>query len=216
MANIVNDMIKNHEKLEHDEIFEEPKKFITDKIVEMAPLYELIKSGEYVEKIGENFFPEIVRTDNGVFMAPSRFARGKDFINQYEWWFTFDANHTLIEDYKSSYMELHPKYMLAKLVSPSLNQETVTIEAIFHLDSTRYYTKYPEDTTTHVTIVESEGDTKIEEPGIIFTPVPIKYITGMVVKQGQGLAQEEVPLEVKVVRDLLNDIRSGGIKLTRP
>lgn len=211
MANIIRDNSPNL-----NESYTKPQKFITDKTVEMAPLYDLINSGEYIEKIGEDFFPEIVHTSNGVFMAPSRFVRGKDLINQYEWWFTFDANHKLIEDYKSSYMELHPKYMLAKLVSPSLNQETVTAEAIFNLDSTRYYTKYPEDTTTHITVVESDDNTEKKGPEIMFVPAPSKYLSALAASQTQGLIVMEVPLEVKVVRDLLNDIRNGVIKLTRP
>ena len=46
----------NTQGIINDETYVEPETFITDKTVELEPLYDLLKSGRYKQTIGEEFF----------------------------------------------------------------------------------------------------------------------------------------------------------------
>lgn len=207
----------NTQGIINDETYVEPETFITDKTVELEPLYDLLKSGRYKQTIGEDFFPEIITLGDRVFMGSTRWYRKENLEHRYEWLFTFDSNNRLVDDYKSTngYLELYPKYTLVRLISETMSPESVEIEAAFKMSSNEYYKQYP-DSRTVIKVVETEIDNapKVDTPEFLYVPKPYQLLKNIDPK-AVGLFDNLTP-ELIAIRKLLKDVHEGVIKLQRP
>ena len=207
----------NAHEITSDETYVEPETFITDKTVELEPLYDMLKSGKYKQTIGEDFFPEIITIGDRVFVGSSRWYRKENLDHRYEWLFTFDSNNRLVDDYKSTngYLELYPKYILVRLVSETTAPESVEIEAAFKMSSNEYYKQYP-DSRTVIEVVKTEIDknSKVDTPEFLYVPKPFQLLKEIDPKM-VGMIDNATP-ELLAIRKLLKDVHDGVIKLQRP
>lgn len=197
-----------------DESYIEPTSFITNDTVKLDTLFNLLKSGKYKELIGEDFFPEILNMGDNVFIQSSRLVR-TDIIHKYEWYFTFDKNVNLIDEYKSSgYLQLFPGYTLVRLSGETKAPNSVILDAIFKLSNDKYYKKYS-DPTTKVEVVETEMPESVNtdnKPAFLYVPKPVAAEVSVedLRKLEVGEKIPDIPL-LRSVGILLNDIREGKI-----
>ena len=110
----------------------------SDSIYGQPPLYDLIKSGAYKNKLPEGFFPDVTIMENGAVFMPTTRRDIVDNIPIFEWYFTAIKDGAILKEFTNDQMELNRNYILIKFTNTSTLCKTIQLAGIYDLSSNEY------------------------------------------------------------------------------
>ena len=110
----------------------------TDSIYGQPPLFDLIKSGAYKNKLPEGFLPNVSIQNNGALFMDTTHRDIIDNIPIFEWYFTAIKDGPILKEFMNDQMELNRNYILIKFTNSSPLYKTIQLAGIYDLSSDEY------------------------------------------------------------------------------
>lgn len=181
-----------------------------DSIYGQPPLFDLLKSGAYKNKLPEGFFPNISIINNGsVFMDTTR----RDIVDNipiFEWYFTALKQGAILKEFMNDQMELNRNYLLIKFTNTSTLCKTIQLAGIYDLSSNEYIEYH--DINPNSIKEKNQKLRDFSNRDDVFWNDLNKYISG----DGES---KMVPKSLKTtaqITALLTLIRNGELELNTP